>query len=91
MAAQIVPDKGGNAAGNLLDGLFGTANSAVDVWQKWQAGKVETLKAKADIPTTAANTNVTQPSGFSLSPQNLLIIGGVLVGLVIAGFVALRK
>lgn len=62
-------------ASPLLDSLFDTANSAVDVWAKWQDKKTETVIAKAAIPTTAANPAA--GAGFAVDQKTLFIAAGV--------------
>lgn len=89
-SATITPDEASNAAGGILDSLFGTANSAVDVWNKWQAGKTANVAAKAAIPSSTVVANpATGASG--LNSQSLLIIGGGALALLLTAFLVFRK
>lgn len=81
MSSVLTPDEGSNAAGGVLDELLGTAGSAVDVWQKWQNGKVAALQAKAAIPSTVTSGPLGQIGGFKINAQTVAIAIGAVVAL----------
>ncbi len=84
------PDTGQINASNILENLLGVAGSGVDIWQRWQSAKVDNLERKAAIPTTAGNPaqNAVSPAYM---PQNMLLIGGVVLALGLGAFLAFGK
>lgn len=84
MSLQV---QGQNASGSYLDRVLGTANSGLDLWQRWQGVKLENLQTRAEIPSTVVQPSVT---GATLSQKTILgIVGGVIAAAVLALF--LRK
>lgn len=76
------PDTGAINANSILENILGVANSATDVWKKWQDTKTSNMERKAAIPTTAGNgaNNAISPAWTS---QGLMIGGAIVAGLVL--------
>jgi len=76
MAVTLTPDSS-NPVG-LLDSVFGTANSALDVWDRWTSKKVENVTKKAEINSPVIENAPGAPAPAISRNTLLLIIGGIL-------------
>lgn len=88
MAAVIDPNAAANTS--IIDGVYGTVNSFVDLWGKWQTTKTNTQAAKAAIQVTQpANASVTSAGGV-FNSKVVLWAAGIALALVAVIFVFRR-
>ena len=74
-----------NSGSLALEDISGVANSALDIWARWSAAKIENVKAKNEIPSTVVPNQREPAAGFNLDAKTIGI--GILVLLLGAGLV----
>lgn len=79
--------QGENKSSPLLDAVFGTADTAIDIWQKWTNGKTQATQTKAAIPSTTVPPVATSSA---VDKKTVIIAASVVGGLVLVAIVVFR-
>lgn len=81
--SAVLQNQSEGSGSSLLDSLYDTANSAVDLWGKWQDQKTDNLIRKTEIPSQVIQD--ARAPGSGLDQKTVLMIAGgvVAVGLLL--------
>jgi len=88
--ADIQLDSPSISAQGTLDGLFGTANQAFDLWSRWSDKKIDNVERKAAIPPSVSAPSPKINDGFQMTSKTWTI-AVVIVGVLGLFFVLRRK